>query len=575
MDKKIVLIIILIICTVIVLSYIGYMIFLNGNGVIKLNKKVSKLQESLLNDKDLNFAREEYVVFLSVSDSKEKAYVTNGIGNTLKEAIDNAKSKMKVNISLYKINPEWVRIDVVNKEEVLKTNDLKEDLFGSENEYRKGLSLDKNYDVALLENELNVNKIIDYKNREINLENLNKYLNSENKNLKGIDNLPDEFISFSCISYMYDEKEVYRLGIESENYGRKEEKDLREVRLIEIMENASEYLIDCVDENGKFIYRYNPLDDNTTNTYNILRHEGTVWSMLEVYKITKNKELKENIELATKFVVNKSVKDKDENTSYIIENKNNEIKLGANGIGILMFIEYMETFNTDEYKELVLKLGNGILDMQNEDGSYYHVYMYPDFKKYEEYRTVYYDGEATFALAKLYEYTKDEKYLKAAEKALDYFYENNYEKHKDHWIEYAVNEVTKYNPKKEYFELGLKNVRDNLSTIVNTNYCNPINLELLTVGLEIYDRASKNNIFIDDFDVEDLISAIYYRADYQLNGLFYKEIAMYFKKPSRIVNSFFTRDDDFRVRIDDVQHNINGYYNMFKNYKLIEEYSKK
>ena len=228
MDKKIVLIIILIICTVIVLSYIGYMIFLNGNGVIKLNKKVSKLQESLLNDKDLNFAREEYVVFLSVSDSKEKAYVTNGIGNTLKEAIDNAKSKMKVNISLYKINPEWVRIDVVNKEEVLKTNDLKEDLFGSENEYRKGLSLDKNYDVALLENELNVNKIIDYKNREINLENLNKYLNSENKNLKGIDNLPDEFISFSCISYMYDEKEVYRLGIESENYGRKEEKDLRE-----------------------------------------------------------------------------------------------------------------------------------------------------------------------------------------------------------------------------------------------------------------------------------------------------------------------------------------------------------
>ena len=119
------------------------------------------------------------------------------------------------------------------------------------------------------------------------------------------------------------------------------------------MENASEYLIDCVDENGKFIYRYNPLDDNTTNTYNILRHEGTVWSMLEVYKITKNKELKENIELATKFVVNKSVKDKDENTSYIIENKNNEIKLGANGIGILMFIEYMETFNTDEYKEVI------------------------------------------------------------------------------------------------------------------------------------------------------------------------------------------------------------------------------
>ena len=575
MDKKIVfIIIVLIICMAIGLAYICYMTILNGNGIMKLNKKVSKLQESLLNDKELNFAREEYVVFLSVSDSNEKAYVTNGKADTLKKAIEDAKSKMNKNISLYKINPEWVRIDVVNKEEALKKNDLKDDLFGDENEYRKGLSLDKNYEVALLENELNANEILDYKNREINLNKLNRYLRSRNKNIKELNKVPDEYISFTCVSYMYDEKEIYRLGTKNENYGRKEEKELDELRLIEIMENASEYLIDCVDKNGKFIYRYNPIENNVSSSYNILRHEGTTWSMIEVYKITKNKELKENIDLVTKFVVNNSVKEKDENISYIIENKNNEIKLGANGIGILMFIEYMETFNTDEYKDLVLKLGNGILNMQNEDGSFYHVYMYPEFNKYEEYRTVYYDGEATFALARLYGFTKDEKYLEAAEKALDYFYKNNYEKHKDHWIEYAVNEVTKYNPKKEYFELGLKNVRDNLSKIVNSKYCSPINLELLTTGLEIYDRASKNNIFINDFNVEDLINAIYYRSDYQLNGLFYKEIAMYFRKPSRIVNTFFTRDDKFRVRIDDVQHNINGYYNMFKNYKLIQEYIK-
>ena len=123
MDKKIVfIIIVLIICMAIGLAYICYMTILNGNGIMKLNKKVSKLQESLLNDKELNFAREEYVVFLSVSDSNEKAYVTNGKADTLKKAIEDAKSKMNKNISLYKINPEWVRIDVVNKEEALKKN---------------------------------------------------------------------------------------------------------------------------------------------------------------------------------------------------------------------------------------------------------------------------------------------------------------------------------------------------------------------------------------------------------------------------------------------------------------------
>lgn len=570
MKKRLNLLITLVICVVIV--YICFMTLSCNSGVAKLNKKISQLQDCLLSDLDINFTKEEYIVFISVTDSQQKAYVSNAKSDSLKKAIDIAKELMNNNILEYKIDPEWVKIDVVNEEDSITKLELKNELNANENSYRRGISLDTTYNVALLDSELNANQILDYEKKEINLNKLNNYLTSNNKKEEKLSQIPNEFITFSCVSYVYDNKEIYKLGTSTENYGRRQEKELDENKILEVMINTSEYLINCVKEDGKFIYSYNPISDNESNSYNILRHEGTTWSMIEVYNLTKNKKLKENIELAIKFVVNNSVKYKDDNTAYIIENKNNEIKLGANGIGILMFIEYMEVFNTDEYEDLVIKLGNGMLDMQNDDGSYYHVYRYPEFDKYEKYRTVYYDGEATFALAKLYGFTKDEKWLSAAENSLEYFYDNNYEKYKDHWIEYAINEVTKYNPKKEFLELGLKNIRDNLPKILNLSDCKPINLELLTTGLEIYDRAYKNEVYIDNFNVNDLINAIYDRADFQLNGLFYPEIAMYFNNPERILNSFYTRETSFRVRIDDVQHNINGYYNMYKNYRLIQKY---
>jgi rhamnogalacturonyl hydrolase YesR len=77
--------------------------------------------------------------------------------------------------------------------------------------------------------------------------------------------------------------------------------------------------------------------------------------------------------------------------------------------------EYMDVFQNEDYVDLVRKLANGVLAMQNADGSYYHVLNFPDFTPKEAYRTVYYDGEATFGLTRAYTFTKDQNYKKHAE----------------------------------------------------------------------------------------------------------------------------------------------------------------
>lgn len=574
MNKKKKIFIIICVCVILIVGLIAIGFTLNESNIIKLNKKISKLQKCLINDNELSITDDSCVVFISISDINTKAYVVNSEGNNLNDAISKTKKKAKSIVKQYNLNPELVKIDVVNNQEQMTEDELKSEIKQyKENYYRKGIAFDKNYNTALLDSELNSNEIINYKKGSLIDSRLNNYLESSNKGLKKLDNIGDDLYTFTCISYAHNNEYAYKISSEENSYGIRKIDNLDDSKCLEIINNASQYLVNVSKSNGQFQYDYDPIVGKTQSGYNIVRHNGTIWSMIEAYKLTHNEDLKSKIDNAIKYVVNECIVERDENISYIIEPKDDEVKLGANGIGVLMLVEYMETFETDEYKDITEKLGNGILSMQLDDGSYFHVLGYPDYSKVAMTRTVYYDGEATFALAKLYGYTKDEKWLKSAEKAMDYFCKNNYVQYRDHWIEYSVNEVTKYSPKEEYFELGLKNVSENLQHIMEAIVCGPTNLELLTKGLEIYDRAEEKNIDTKNFKVSELIDAIYYRAFYQLNGFFFDEVAIYFKNPQKIIGAFFAREDDFRVRIDDVQHNINGYYNLYNDFNLINKYS--
>jgi hypothetical protein len=262
---------------------------------------------------------------------------------------------------------------------------------------------------------------------------------------------------------------------------------------------------------------------------------------------------------------------KDHKTAYILERKANEIKLGGNAIAIILLISYMEDQKSDEYMNLVLCLGNGILELLSMDsGKYYHVLEYPGFVRKAEQRTIYYDGEATFALCKLFGITKDQKWLLAAKTSLDYFIDNNYIKYVDHWVSYSVNEFTKHSPEDKYLEFGLKNVYENIEWIFSRPTTYHIYSELLMQGYEIFNRARRNEHDIPtqlEFDYEKLITAIKYRLSYSLNAFFYPEYAMYFKNPERIVDSFFIRQSSFRVRIDDIQHFLGGLCQYYFHYE--------
>lgn len=505
------------------------------------------------------------VVFFSISDSTTRAKVYHGTGKTLEAAWDSAVKNTTKALKKDSAEPLWVRADVVSKSWPANSMDMLNELSDTASGFDyHGLSLDTKFEKVLLEGQLNGLGIYDYKEDRVDMNRVNEYLEENGQEILMM--LPDDMIEFDCLGWFCDEDDsVYPLCHEGADTGRREVSEIDADYAKNIIDASSTYLMDQVQPDGTFIYGIRPQFDKEIDGYNILRHSGTIWSLICRYRMFPDDTLKEMIESTIEYMVSQILYDED-GAGYIYDADDDEIKIGANGIAIVALTEYMDVFQNDDYADVSKALGEGILKQQEEDGSYYHI-LYTDFSKLEPFRTVYYDGECTFALARLYSLTSEQKWLDAACKAIDHFIEYDYTQYRDHWVAYSLNEVTKYVDRQDYYDFALANAVNNYERIRGKARTYPVTLELLVSTFETWQRMVNEGKDTGDFNVQELLDLIAARTNRQLSGYFYPEQAMYMQNPQRILNSFMMRDDKFRVRIDDVQHNIGGYYLYWKNYE--------
>ena len=553
------------------------------DALASFDKKAELLREQVLSDKrsdeisgDIEEGLPDNVVFLSVCSGEERAKVFTGTGVDRKAAWLSAYNQAKSFIENENYNAIWLKADLMSEAKTYDTVEFSTELHHYRPEFfRYGIAFDKNFETALLEAELNGAKILDYENECVDESYLNTYLKKAGRST--LSSLPDSYVVFKCVGWMCDENdEVYDLISDIDDYGRRKVDTVDKQYAAELVKNASGFLIDQVKDDGSFVYGYYPRFDKTIDNYNIVRHASTLWSLVCQYRMTGNEELVPVIDRAIDYMVENAIVERNDEISYLYEEKSDEIKLGGCGVAVVALTEYMDAFGSDKYKDLAVKLGNGILTMLDQDsGEYYHV-LDGEFIKKEQFRTVYYDGEATFALCRLYSLTSDEKWLNAAKSAVEHFISADYVQYKDHWVAYSMNEITKYVDDERYYTFALRNAQENLDTIYNRDTTYHTYFELLMSTFEIYDRMIERGIHVDyldnGFDLEYFLRTIYKRADHMLCGYFYPEYAMYMANPNSILDTFMVRHDGYRVRIDDVQHNVGGYYLYYMSYDKLVDY---
>lgn len=484
----------------------------------------------------------------------------SALKNQTEEAI-SFKMDIAVNYQLENLG-EWNR-------KALKTK---------KNYYRRGIALNENFKIALMEQEINANAILlpGDEGLAINVENMNRYLIQANKNQAQLNlTIDSSVVTFETVGWFFDGKNIHELETASLDHGRRKVEYLTPEIISTLVENAGEYLAHQVNTTGEFNYGWFACFDKKIKHYNSLRHASTTYSMLEPYELTGNKAILEAATKALTYLEKHFIYEKDD-MAFLIEPELREVKLGGSAATLLALTKYMHITSTKTYLPLCRKIANAILSLQDENGKFTHVLEYPSLEVKDIFRIIYYDGEAVFGLLRLYEIDRDSKWLDAAAKSFNHFIQDKYWQNHDHWLSYCANEITKYIKDEAYYEFGLQNAFDNLPFIYERETTFPTFLELTVATKEMTLRmeAEGQQALLTSYSLENLEKTITKRALYQLNGYFYPELAMYYKNPARIEGSFFIRHQSFRVRIDDVEHNISGYvryYQLLKQGKLSTE----
>ena len=567
-----------------------------------------------------------FVVFLSLSDGTHRADVVHGRGASLEEAFAQVE-----NFALDRISeafcPRWIKVDVVTEYAPADAKTLSYMIKEPDwNEFfRYGLSFDRNFGTALLEEELNAARILDYSTGSVSLPDLNRYLKKAGR--PELPALPEFFLLFNTAGFLVDLSGAFRQEDSTHFYtslrqnprrrfgrmrqpvhrrrccsskatyqchfqtassspsrviplisdglcrGRRCVPSLDASFVRSLITSAASFLERQVQPDGSFLYGYYPRFDRVIPGYNCMRHASTIWSLLVQYRLTKKDEVLSLASRSIDYLLSHAVVFRNSQTAYLSEPSQKEIKLGGGGVLILALTEYLELSSdpsrSRRYREIARALGEGILSLMDpESGEFFHV-LNMDFSPKERYRTVYYDGEASYALCRLYRLTHEEKWLLAAEKAVNHFLAADYTRFRDHWVAYAMNEITRYIRRDDYDTFALRNARVNLDFLYKRETTYHTFLELLMVTFETWEQIRSVNPdlpYLKEFDLPYFLRTIRVRADRMLNGFFFPEYAMYMRRPDSILGSFMVRHDGFRVRIDDVQHNIGGFYLYYKNY---------
>ena len=516
------------------------------------------------------------IVHLSVSDGLHRARIVQGAGPGLVHALDEAIAAVRP-LAAQGITPRWLKLDIVQSATPVESLDMARPLDPPAS--LEGLAFDRASGIAFLPEELMVYSLVDA-NGVLLRDHIATYLSSRPEQSASFERLrnsnPVSGYRFSSLSLFYDSDassvvELYR-GHERASEQPTPDELLVAARL------AGGYLTAQIQPSGRFAYVYRPHADDIPEGYNIVRHAGTIYAMMEIYKVLPNDALLVMSRRAIDYLLGEAERCGEDAAATSCIPENGRVDLGANALALLALAKYTSATGDAGHLPAMRELARWVQSMQGDDGKFTERVTYPDGDPVEL-DSWFYPGESIFALARLYGVDPDPAWLDTAERAADYLIEVRdagkpvEELRSDHWLLYGLSELYVHRPKDAYLEhtarLAQATMRGQHHSALYLDwlggYHSPPSITSTATRSEglsaAYWLLREHG---DPVLAEQVLDSVRLSVSFQLQGQYRPESALYFRNPRRALGGFRGALDDFPIRIDYVQHNVSGILGLYK-----------
>lgn len=332
--------------------------------------------------------------------------------------------------------------------------------------------------------------------------------------------------------------------------------------LLEAARLGGSYLLRSLQADGRFRYRYRPESDEIPGGYNILRHAGTIYSLLELHQASGDPT---PLAVARRALAHLRASiqpwGRGRGRPRLAVVEDGVQKLGGDGLGLLALAHHAALTGRRGDLERMRGLARGILAVQRRDGTFWpHKRSYPRGRA-ENFRSAFYPGEACLGLVRLYEVDPDPRWLEGARRGVRGVLRRSRKQGDptqaplDHWLLYAMERLSRHvapgSPESEELREGARFLLALDRHPFPWSPC-PTGNEGLAAAARLLARLG------DERGAARCVSELLVGVRAMLRRQIGAEEARSLPRPDRSLGGFLSGRRVPEVRIDDVQHNLSG-----------------